>query len=71
MIRYLYEKKTGQSHQFAAKNEERGGSDTSTSGKSHWEEWKYWYIGGGILVLIVGLGVAFWNKLIGSTGKDE
>jgi len=35
MIRYLYEKKTGQSHQFAAKNEERGGSDTSTSGKSH------------------------------------
>ena len=36
--------------------------------KSHWDEWKYWYIGGGIGVLVIGLVVVviFWDELTGS-----
>jgi hypothetical protein len=35
---------------------------------SHWDEWKYWYIGGGVGVLMIGLVVVivFWDELTGS-----
>jgi hypothetical protein len=47
----------------------------SSDEKSHWDEWKWWYIGGGGIILAVGIGlvVLFWDELTGSTedgGKD-
>jgi hypothetical protein len=31
--------------------------------KTHWDEWKYWYIGGGVGILVIGLVVVvvFWD----------
>lgn len=31
--------------------------------KGHWDEWKYWYIGGGVGILVIGLAmvVIFWD----------
>ena len=43
------------------------------SKKSHWDEWKYWYIGGGVGILVIGLVVViFWDELTGSkkNGKN-
>jgi len=64
MVKYLFEKKTGKSHQFLAKGQNKG-SGTSTDNKGHWDEYKWWYIGGGIIVvlLVVGL-VVYWDKLM-------
>jgi hypothetical protein len=67
MVRYLYEKKTCQPHRFSATEEESEDSFSfPTDSKGHWDEWKNWYIGGIILLLLVaGLVVGFWNKLVG------
>jgi len=43
------------------------------SKKSHWDEWKYWYIGGGVGILVIGLVVVIlWDELTGSkkNGKN-
>jgi hypothetical protein len=70
MARYLFEKKTGQSHQFATKKQDNENNPVGEEG--HWDKWKYWYIGGGIIVLLVaGLMVVFWDKLTGSKEGEE
>ena len=40
--------------------------------KSHWDEWKYWYIGGGVGILVIGLVVVviFWDTSKKKNGKN-
>ncbi|MCE8163933.1 MAG: hypothetical protein I3274_07040 [Candidatus Moeniiplasma glomeromycotorum] len=63
MARYLYEKKTGKPLQFATKSQEvPQNPNTTASPQSHWDQWKYWYIGGAILMVVIGLGILIWKK---------
>ena len=47
------------------------GNNNSTNQK-HLDKWKYWYIGGGVVVLlVVGLVWMFWDKLFSLNLKEE
>ena len=37
MAQYLFEQETGKGHQFAAKEQQKGGDNTSTGDKGHWD----------------------------------
>jgi hypothetical protein len=41
-----------------------------TTKQGHWEQWKWWYIGGGAItiILVVGLVIVFWD---GSTDAKK
>jgi hypothetical protein len=67
MSLYLYEKKVGASHRFAEATKEY----ETPSTKSHWDEYGWFYITGGILISGVGAVAFFWKRLNWFQGKKS
>jgi hypothetical protein len=66
MAQFLFEEQTGQSHQFAIKEQ------NPTIEPRHWDKHKWKWIGGFILLAaVVGLIWAFWDKLVGTDEENK
>jgi hypothetical protein len=70
MIKYLFERQTGKAHEKMNK-EQQPKEETPTTPTSHWDQWKWWYIIGAAIVLILGTIALFWNQITGANAENE